>query len=57
MAMENHAKSLKGILITPEEQVIIILFFSKLIIQTIVGDRAYIELDLQITVLILLKTL
>ena len=52
MAMENHAKSLKEILITPEEQVIIIFFFSKLLIQTVFGDRNYIELDLEITFLI-----
>lgn len=52
MAMENHAKSLKEILITPEEQV----FFFKFIIGIIFGDKDYIELDLEITVLILLKT-
>lgn len=30
MAMENHAKSLKEILTTPEEQVIILLIFFKI---------------------------
>lgn len=47
--MENHAKSLKEILITPEEQVII-FNFSKLIIWTVFGDKDYIEVDLEITV-------
>lgn len=49
MAMENHAKLLKEILITPEEQVIIFLI-KKINLNSLWG-KEYIEVDLKITVL------